>query len=179
MSAHACRQTHSRILGFLFNLRQRSPNTRRGSPGSLGLVGLGGFEPPSPPWKGGVTDRLDDSPIKYLLLRHHLFLSGLLPQATYPASQGGLIRNKPWYLVGSVVVERLNPCIRPLRATGLMSPCRHGCGRRNRTNGLQLMRLASYLCSIPQYYQSVLFVNQYAVILLTSGIAENALFTFV
>ena len=47
---------------------------------------------------------------------------------------------------------------------------------RNRTYDLQLMRLASYLCSTPQYYQSVLFINQYVAILSTSSIAENALY---
>ena len=61
-----------------------------------GLVGLGRLELPSRPWKGRVTNRLDDSPIS-LLLRHHLFLSGLFPLATYLIRVGGSWKSKSVY----------------------------------------------------------------------------------
>ena len=52
-----------------------------------------------------------------LLLCRHLFLSGLL--ATSSISKGWLSMT-PSVMPG--VVERVNPCLRPLRATGLKSP---------------------------------------------------------
>ena len=71
---------------------------------------------------------------RYLLLRHHLFLSGLLPRATYlisitaPSERGQA--NRDDWMLESVVVERLNPCVRPLR---IWIAATIGCRKGSRT----------------------------------------------
>ena len=68
-----------------------------------------GLEPNIIALKGLCTDLYTNPPYSSLLLRPHLFLSGLSPQATYCVISQSLIVQ-----TASVVVERVNPCIRPL-----------------------------------------------------------------
>ena len=73
------------------------------------MVAPRGFEPHVSALKGPCPSPTRRRSHISLLLRPHLFLSGLLPQATYCVVSQSLIVQ-----TASVVVERVNPCIRPL-----------------------------------------------------------------
>ena len=79
------------------------------------MVRAEGIEPSSQPWKGRITDLLDYARIS-LFLRPHLDLSGLSPHSHIPHIQycpSHELGPQNW-LLEWVVVERVNPCIRPL-----------------------------------------------------------------